>query len=1303
MGDTQSVPKHPKSNHPYSILIHWLQTTGFKLKIEEFRTQFLEKSAGIDFSQPDAESHQTALGIMLLLQQYVNNIAYIQCVLDNYPILVNVPIQPQTSGTPSPLKSKPPLVFACESTQNPHLINLLLDIGACTMIYDKRHQTPLYAIVNNWSEVPIWLVIKLLNQLQVEIDKMIAQKKLTKLSNYKFDHDPDPPLEVVSIDQYILTTTLGTMNNVLSEALVRKHPSELFNVLFSYVFMNINTTIPFLHYKTTLLHIFGDLCSFAKQEQAVLRFLFMGFNRPVPKVTRRFQNQYRFLCLYYNTLRLPQFQIYPTVLSSLLYHYNPFVKLFFRLGLESLPLSLEHEVLFKEVLFHTHQIRNLITLIQYLPSNSQQEAIFSKVLNKFKKFLAPFERLHNINTDMNPSSIEFIHPFTGKNSHLIFELTKFKNEWDTSDDVHSWKIFKGKQAIPSSNLTILDIYNLLQNGINEWEFVEELKAQFSPIKIDHEMSSISSLRDHFHNLPPEYSLLTEFQFTALTTSQPSPDDRKSTSSHQTQLNDTLSSNELSIVQLRLKRDHNVDHSLDTLQVFDCDHVPISDLDEIYETILVDHLVYSYSQIWNAWLLYFRTFPFFSHFTETSINNSTLPAMMLKKDLFLETFFERFFPQTYYHTITKLPNMPMKKHLGEIGVFSILYEQFYNWDPITTTAGTLPFLSSNGAPLIPLSTLDQISIITSGIIFRQPFELYSPSTNDQYNTYLTSLYQSLHGSSTEGKNTNQQITYLDPQNIQQPGETLNFNHTLIPGLIWWVLLHSSPQLDDIVTLLTHCRCDILNHHRQSTLMIAIAKKWPLSTLMTLARKMVNINLTDVWGRNVLHYYFMTGAYYDMPEFLDFLVIECGVIVNSIDSFGHSPLSYAIYTFAQHDIIVKLIDYTLTRFPAQYQYYYQYYEPLTFHLFPPTHSSIYPSPFFASSGDILPVSDPALSKIFNHDVDYYPVADKIIIPKYDPTSHSNPLKSSDRVILCEEFMDYVNGEGSGVDKPSMGNIVDQLSTNTIDFMFKPQITSEKTNFILNFPFGVNYLTKSCYSNDNLHDFFVGTVNQTLTRFRLPELPKTTQQLIPTLCQRLNKDLCPSDLQNRKYNDSSILPSNILLSLYAIMVRLHYPPKTLIHLINRIYFGSIASQVPVDILQTETTISNSVKPIITSLLTTRFIEAVHDFEDHVEQDKGITFEGPGVFLGWNRGQLDPHPKIQSVYGIDLFKLVKFPANYSAGFRPSNVSITGSYLKQWAKQYNNSIITSLEKSHQNILDEWVTVLGRANKIVCLTDTLTG
>jgi hypothetical protein len=1247
-------------------------------------------------------------------------------------------------------------------------------------------------------------------------------------------------VEPLTVGEYVLNSTFYS-GNCLTIALAREHSLDIFSLLCSLTSSNdsnapdyqshqalsqIYRTRSYVHLGSNMLGLASCSTNTAQMLPIVIHLLSLGRTKPIPLIPK-FNSIFRFLTLYYSQLLLPVFPSHPSIMSSLFYHYNPFIKTFFRLGLQQFPLPPSLLELYTVTTHLSQRLRYLITIILYLQSPQQREDIFSKIESLYKPYLPFFEHIFEVD---------------GQNPLIAANITS------NSLTLFPKKVNPEYQIIPLLNQTDCEqhllnglylpiplIHNLLVEYDQYWwgngSELESMVAEMKTTELTH--SQVQSINTIFHR-KNNNNVAALFQFP--------PESNNSNKSDPTM--NSLEDETAQMVKLT-SQCQQFKIGLDNFEF-----VSIGDNNQTNESlitsILANNFIQTYHNMWSIWGEYFWKNPFGADSVETSINSSILPEIILHPNQLIETFLSKYYPRSYHNTITKLKDDPNTQDVphgqGEIGLFPLIYEEFYHYSPVSTSQGPVPFIAQLGpkgllipersidalgqsdsdiiytAPLVSLALLDTISIITTGLLFRQPGELLNPSNSDQYYSYLEQLYQSGYEShrsqfghdgaisshvenNFDGPNQPTEHNhpskpyYLIQENIPQPGETSNFTQLLIPGLLWWVLYSTTSfQYDEIMTILTHCRCDILNNYRQSTLMIAIAKQWPLSALMTLAKKMVNINLTDVWGRNVLHYYFMTGAYNRAPELFEYLIIECGVVMNKIDAFGHSPLSYALYTFAPTDLIKKLIHFTLVRFPKQVEHYYRFFEPNNFNQM--TQDLISPRPFFhyqvnykseiALNNDSD--SDNLMALVWpNNKSVIEPVYQRVVICNYDPNPQdlTTYSKSSSDIDICVAKCNSLNylpsndskilGDNLGMET---GHIpITGISINKAKRTFNALSSEQQSQIItpnqitltiasqipfhtipMNYPFAVNFLAHSSYSNDLLHPLF--------TKSQFSDLDELKQTKIPTMKQRLLQKVVVSKPASKKptrhinlinspyniYHDPSLTPEHCLISLVAIMLKLHYPNDLIMYLLNKIRYGIAMSTIYLNdvqkvineaaagnvgkkgdvntktrkeiiISESDTSPTLPFRPQNNPILQTRLpnlsqsvlnyqaiINSNTGLEENVERSGSTSFFGPSVFAGWNYGKLvNNKEEIQSqtVNGINFVQLIgderfkKYQQIQQVNLQPGsippppifpNTSMHQLYSQEWIKIYHDSIDQILSAPNIEGAEEWVKLLLNGN-----------
>jgi len=1526
---------------PYTLLLAWIRDPKTQaLSLTDFKLAFPQQLNGIDFAHSvERTTGHTLLTAMLEIPNFTKNSTFIEYILTVCPALANKNIEAPNSY--SAMKDHP-LIFAFKTIQKPEIIALLLDKGSRAISFDNLVRTPLVAFLESWTDPPLWLLNKLLDKAQNEIDSMLYYKsinawvpvnKLPPISTYTFDH-----IEPLSIDLYISSPTVHG-STALAISLSRNHKLEIFSRLCSFNPANLQysgdssleSSLGLPAHSSRRggalsqinFNVLGLVTSRPDQASMVSYLLSLGLSKPIPLIPKMFMD-YKYLILYYRQLELPLFPTYPSVLSSLFYHYNPFVKTFFRLGLQKHPLPPHIIAFYIGIIHYTRRLRHLTSMILYLPDTQLQETIFDKIKQNWKKtYSAFFEKLHRMDSknEMIARNSDYIlrssifplrynHPIRYEGADinpaylpiptLHSLLSQIDPEWWGSVPTHGNNNNKHNENLPAmlppdvinqfsiganNNTPTVDVVVNENNlfHVNNSDFLASNyryprgNEQFKPVDQNNQENGAKSGMNLNHRGDDEAKSgkIEKEQIKAkgseayLTKLESDIFGENSIFGEKTQnvdifiqnfslsarvLGGTVKTNSLTIVPsssdngdgsaivVKVKRnsvlgrikkgkdgetseesgdgddaeDNTEDNAEDKAEnntENELKNPPKSaeDIAEIITELFVTNVLNTYHQIWFAWCNYFHTEPFGSEEAESNIRLSSLPKEILGSEVLLETFLSKNYPRTYHNTITKLSgpdpnNSACNFGDGERGLLPIWYEGFYNTNPLFSSTGPIPFIGnaddnleryevtslaavSSGedgakktAPLIPLALLDQISIIRSGIIFRQPGELLNSCSSEQYYGYLAQLYELGYRDDIVEKNSPKNSSndnpvlappnkyHLNPENIPQPGETYNFNHVLVPGLIWWVLYYCSHNpYDDLITIISHCRCDILNNYRQSTLMIAIAKQWPLNAIIALAKKITNSNLTDAWGRNALHYYCMTGASSTMPELLDFLVVECGIVVNTVDAFGHSPLSYALYTFAPTDVIKKLIDYSLTRFPNQYENYYRFFEPKSFHNL--TQSDISPTPFLGYSVrypyitqsktqyEVKPIYDRMVVCDYNiNGIGYQPTqADleqstltaksALDILNYDSNPNQNSLTRPKVISFVEKqtkqpivgisiktakatFEKLTQKQQQIIFKPTSsdfhsnindkngnnGKNVGQKIENVQSVENNPSSSSSSYggNFVLNYPFGVNYLAQASFSNDLTHPL-VTSQDFTPSDYKEGAFCSPEQLLLPTIKQRLSKTVIGNidktsfffgDSIYVHYYSTDLTPATIMISLFSIMIKLHYPNDIIFHLLNRIKYGIIMSSF------SPTEISEKLKKNGHNLKSPQFIE-LNQFivnqsqtnlsycpsEELCEKYGRISYEGRSVFNVWNSGGLvtQKDNNDQIVNGINLTRLAssavleKHRQNKSRLLsKEPNNSFHRLYYEAWVKKYYNSGGNNVVNSDEGIaFDEWLDIMN--------------
>jgi hypothetical protein len=623
--------------------------------------------------------------------------------------------------------------------------------------------------------------------------------------------------------------------------------------------------------------------------------------------------------------------------------------------------------------------------------------------------------------------------------------------------------------------------------------------------------------------------------------------------------------------------------------------------------LTSAILSQYLTILTAWRTYFVENPFIGNIHDEDLFRSPQIRQLLTSTKSIEEFFLTHYPHSYDKFITALPaidhhsaDAPKSRSELSLSTLNPLYASFYNLNPIVTSS-IQPFPSANNAPVITLQLLDFISVMSSGAVFKQPTELLTPPSAEQFFGYLHQLLaqqKDLYANrleddkylpdyldsdddddddgdgddddddeTSDGDNdeddednkdnedapkvkqvkapkTQKPKPCLNPVTIPQPGTTVAFSHMSPPGLFWWALYYS-PKLsyDDVMLLCQHCRTDILNPQSQSLLMVAIAKHWPLQNLLPLIRSTININQRDLDGRTVLHYYFLTGCYMTVPELLDILVFEYGAVLNIIDAHGNSPLTYAIYTQAPQDVLIKLLNYTLLRTPAQYEKYYQFFEPESYLEF--TNAHLNPAPHFSQLTTYTePKEDdeeededeieerkekqrassftpPIMLRSFlNQDhLDYYKNRATLTVQQFYATMNGLSVEKRDEIL-----------KGSNIPAAPGADVL-HTSCNIPKEYFK----------YLNCPINVNYLTHTTYANDTLLPIIV--VDSDLvsnTHFSAGIIPNTQFSSHTVECRR------KSVLSGGYHSDEEAMTSGLFLTLHEIMLRCHTPWPVIQHLV-------------------------------------------------------------------------------------------------------------------------------------------------------------
>jgi hypothetical protein len=1364
--DVQIVPsKSVNDHHEEEIEIELNETSKIDESLAESSSM---NSKHFDLTRPHCDSGQTILTTILKNSKFAHNIEFIEFILMKIPQLGNC--YSHRAGTRTLLDH--PFCVAIKKIENAEIISRLIDLNMNVLSFDSKLQSSLFLLFLWKRAPPKWLVLKMLEKIQIEIDTMLEQKRQGKwVPLNKVPKDHYPPLDQESIEPNSVAEFI-TMESIhsteaLATALSHKVPFEIISLLLSYNLSDLEcipNTINEMNnhiivkwdqiqpikkdwsggfYHNTL----GQICSTPSHQMFVTFLLSRGLTRPAPP-NGSFYNEYRYLTLYYSQLKFTNFPTKMSLLGSLFYHFNPFVKEFFRCCLGMNTYQSEHMYLIKMLLLYSQRLQQLLLLVGYLPEIEQQEFIFSKlnqIMGLKGQFSPFFTTLSHFNIDnpalihknvkiMEASKIPRTYPSMlewktsgGDNSDVVLGeidlncinrgtqrkelLTKCDQnlsvESDEKNDSDQIDITKTDHndgfEINPANLSLYHLHNILKLQNPEyWDSITELNTTLSQkslsdqlqplLTIDFDLAAHKSNTQHV--LIEKYGILTQPSHPSVSSSNKGNSETPPSQDTSNDIGDILdeplcSPHEINAVisgHLKhaigsLNQPLNITDGLSPLSTtsnnrsghcgfgFVEGNSPNADkngqncgessCNRKAELLLVENIAFCYYQIWYAWCIYFRSYAFGAKYTDTDIEQSKLVKNVLQIPL-LDTFFLKFYPSTYHTTISPIIDCkllsPEEKSLsdGELGVFKGLYKGFYESNPVVRSQ-IIPFEFENKAPFLPLSLIDSISITTSGIVFRQPLELFNVPTRDEYYGYLNQMCENIQTEPLiihSKQATPSAFKYLNPHNIPQPGETFNFNQVTVPGLVWWALYYSYPSLDDIMSLITHCRCDILNHHRQSTLMIAIAKQWPYNALVALARKSVNLNLIDAWGRNVLHYLCLSGGLHIFPELLNFLVIECGVIVNTIDAFGHSPLSYALYTFSPESSIKKLIDFTLTRFEKQLVNYYQYYEPLNLKEF--NQNLIDPFPWMDSQLDDRVESYKQIVV-----TEYYSNGQFSAPQRRAPNSLS-PLQKMKNKILG------LNQNGFKIDTIVSDNAChdDDDDESVLNIVPGEMIKNGDStrNQLFNYPFGVNYLLYSTYSNDAMNYFvLLGSEHDTTVNRPVP----LQQVMLSTIRQKLNFDVqLQGDFNLNRLHGGDVRINNLLISLYGIMVRLHYSIDIIKHLLDRIGFGLLASVLPMGVLKNVFNGDLS-RPILEQEDERRvevlnyknviidhfdkksknsFHEIIHNFlqlekhyhpcEEFVEKTSRVSICGRGVYTGWNRGRT-PHHNIhdQRVYGLVMW----------------------------------------------------------------------